>query len=208
MTPNKHQTVGGRNKTAPDRFRPGEKNKPNHRRYQPEKLILSSVIGKPLDIKRLNQAMTKSQQALKNPRFSGQVSLATDAGLDQIEGSATWNSDIKELVEFSLTYEVLRGLTSGKLPILHLVLGSNVTNGYISALVTSSRGLREDEQKKPRHIKVEKKSVKKKDAPNKLLLTLILPIAQNIASPLGRCVCGLQKNESRRKGGLCGTRQQ
>ena len=33
-----------------------------------------------------------------------------------------------------------------------------------------------------------KRSVKKKDAPNKLILTLILPIAQYIASPHGRCV--------------------
>jgi len=32
------------------------------------------------------------------------------------------------------------------------------------------------------------RSVKKKDAPNKLILTLILPIAQYIASPHGRCV--------------------
>ena len=74
---------GGRNKIAPDRFRPGEKNEPNHRRYQPEKMILPSVIAKSLDIKRLNKAMTKSQQALKNPGFSGQVSLATLAGLDK-----------------------------------------------------------------------------------------------------------------------------
>ena len=135
---------GGRNKTAPDRFRLNEKNEPNHRQDQPEKLILPSVIGKPLDIKRLNQAMTKSQQALKNLRFSGQVSLATDAGLAQIEGSATWNSDIKELVEFSLTYEVLRGLTMGKITILDQVLGSNVTNGYISALAISAKGLGEE----------------------------------------------------------------
>ena len=34
---------GGRNKTAPNRFRPSEKNKPNHRWDQPEKLILPSV---------------------------------------------------------------------------------------------------------------------------------------------------------------------
>jgi hypothetical protein len=79
--------------------------------------------------------MTKSQQSFKDPWLSGQVSLATDAGLNQIEGSATWNSDIKELVEFSLTYEVLRGLTTGKIPILDQVLGSNVTNGYMSALL-------------------------------------------------------------------------
>jgi len=32
------------------------------------------------------------------------------------------------------------------------------------------------------------RSVKKKDVPNKLILTLILPIAQYIASPHGRCV--------------------
>jgi hypothetical protein len=58
---------GGRNKIAPNRFRPGEKNEPNHRRDQPEELILPSVIAKPINIKRLNQAMTKSQQALKIP---------------------------------------------------------------------------------------------------------------------------------------------
>ena len=29
---------GGRNKTPPKRFRPGEKNEPNHRRDQPEKI--------------------------------------------------------------------------------------------------------------------------------------------------------------------------
>ena len=63
-------------------------------------------------------------------------SLATDARLAQIKGSATWNSDIKELVEFSLTYEVLRGLTTDKITILDQVLGSNITNGY-SALATS-----------------------------------------------------------------------
>ena len=51
----------GGKKTAPNQFRPGEKNEPNHRRDQPEKLILPSVIAKSLDIKRLNQAMTKSQ---------------------------------------------------------------------------------------------------------------------------------------------------
>ena len=94
---------GGRNKTAPNRFRPDEKNKPNHRRDQPEKLILPSVIAKPVNIKRLNQAMTKSQQALKTPRVSGEVSLATKAGLAQIEGSAALNSDIQELVKLSLT---------------------------------------------------------------------------------------------------------
>jgi len=59
--------------------------------------------------------MTKSQQALKIPRVSGEVSLATNAGLAQIEGSAACNSDIKELVELSLTYEVLRGLSTGKI---------------------------------------------------------------------------------------------
>ena len=57
--------------------------------------------------------MTKSQQAFKIPRLSGQVSLATNVGLAQIEGSAAWNSDIQELVELSLTYEVLRGLSTG-----------------------------------------------------------------------------------------------
>ena len=64
--------------------------------------------------------------------------LATDAGLAQIEGSAAWNSDIKELVEFS--FEVLRGLTTGKIQILDQVLGSNVTNGYLSALAISAKG--------------------------------------------------------------------
>ena len=82
--------------------------------------------------------MTKSQQALKIPRVSGEVSLATEAGLAQIEGSAAWNSDIKELVELSLTYEVLCGLSTGKITILDQVLGSNVTNGYISALAISA----------------------------------------------------------------------
>ena len=89
--------------------------------------------------------MTKSQQALTNQGFSGQVSLATLAGLNKIKGVTSWNTDIKELVEISLTYEVLRGSTTGKIPILHQVLGSNVTNGYLSAFVTGSRGLREED---------------------------------------------------------------
>ena len=88
--------------------------------------------------------MTKSQQVLDIPRVSGQVSLATLSGLDKIEGSATQNSDIKELVEVSLTYEVLRGLSTGKITILDQVLGINVTNGYTSALVISAKGLEEE----------------------------------------------------------------
>ena len=46
---------GGRNKTPTNRFRPGEKNEPNYRRDQPEKLILPSVIAKPINIKRLTK---------------------------------------------------------------------------------------------------------------------------------------------------------
>ena len=47
-----------------------------------------------MNIKWPNQAMTTSERALKIPRVSGEVSLATNAGLAQIEGSALWNSDV------------------------------------------------------------------------------------------------------------------
>ena len=47
-----------------------------------------------------------------------------------------------------LNYEVLRGLSTGKITILDQVLGSNVTNGYINALAISAKGLGEEEQKK------------------------------------------------------------
>ena len=46
-----------------------------------------------------------------------------------------------------------------------------------------------------------KRSVKKKDAPNKLILTLILPIAQYIASPHGRCVWFARKLRVGGRGG-------
>ena len=194
---------GGRNKTPPNRFRPGEKNEPNHRRDQPEKLILRSVIAKPINIKRLNQAMTKSQQALKIPRVSGEVSLATNAGLAQIEGSAAWNSDIKELVELSLTYEVLRGLSTGKITILDQVLGSNVTNGYISALAISAKGLGEEEQKKPQHIKGEKKKCQEKGCTRQAHAhTNFTHCSKHSKSPRKVCVV-CKKSKGRRKGGLC-----
>ena len=116
------------------------------------------------------------------------MSLATDAGLAQIEGSALWNSDIKELVKLSLTYEVLRGLTTGKNTIIDQVLGSNVTNGYISALAISAKGLGEEEHKKPQHIKVEKRKCQEKGCTKQAHAHTNLPVAQNIASPHGRCL--------------------
>jgi len=45
------------------------------------------------------------------------------------------------------------------------------------------------------------RSVKKKDVPNKLILTLILPIAQYIASPHGRCVWFARKLRVGGRGG-------
>ena len=114
--------------------------------------------------------------------------LATDARLAQIEGSATWSSDIQELVEFSLIYEVLRGLTTGKIPILHQVLESNVTNGRLSALATSSRGLGEEEQQKPQHIEVEKKKCQEKGCTKQADAHTNFTYCSNIASPHGRCV--------------------
>ena len=41
---------------------------------------------------------------------------------------------------------------------------------------------------------------RKKDAPNKLMLTLFFPIAQNIASPHGRCVWFARKIKVGRRG--------
>ena len=59
----------------------------------------------------------------------------------------------KELAEFSLTYKALRGLTKDNIPILDQVLGGTVTNtfpyGYLSMLLSRSRGFGEEEQKKP-----------------------------------------------------------
>ena len=62
--------AGGRNKTAPNRFRPGEKNESNHRWDQSKKLIHTSdtrVIDRPLTIKELNEAMKTSWHALEHP---------------------------------------------------------------------------------------------------------------------------------------------
>jgi len=147
--------------------------------------------------------MTKSQQALKIPRVSGEVSLATNAGLAQIEGSAAWNSDIKELVELSLTYEVLRGLSTGKITILDQVLGSNVTNGYISALAISAKGLGEEEQKKPQHIKGEKKKCQEKGCTRQAHAhTNFTHCSKHSKSPRKVCVV-CKKSKARRKGGLC-----
>jgi len=65
--------------------------------------------------------------------------------------------------------------------------------------------VRKDSGRKSRRnhniLRGRKRSVKKKDAPDKLMLTLILPIAQNIASPHGRCVWFARKVKLGGRGG-------
>ena len=115
-----------------------EKNESNDRSDQRKKLIHASknhVIDNPLKIKQLNEAMETSQRALDYPGVSGHLHLATrvglnqitestssnTAGLNQINGSDSSKPCIEELVNLSLTYELLRGLTRGKISFLHQV---------------------------------------------------------------------------------------
>ena len=111
--------AGGRKKPTPNQFRPGEKNESNDRSDQRKKLIHASknhFIDNPLKIKQLNEAMETSRRALDHPGISGHLSLSTRVGLNQITESDSSNTDIEELVNLPLTYEVLRGLTIGKIP--------------------------------------------------------------------------------------------
>jgi len=162
---------GGRNKTAPDRFCPDEKKKPNHMGEKQEKLIHPSVVTKSIDIKK--------------------------------KGSG------KELAEFSLTYKALRGLTKDNIPILDQVLGGTVTNtfpyGYLSMLLSRSRGFGEEEQKKPRHIKMERKKCQEKGCAKQAHSHTNFTYC-SIHSKSSRKVCVVcKKAKSRRKGGLCDT---
>ena len=115
----------------------------------------------------------------------------------------------KELAEFSLTYKALRGLTKDNIPILDQVLGGTVTNtfpyGYLSMLLSRSRGFGEEEQKKPRHIKMERKKCQEKGCAKQAHSHTNFTYC-SIHSKSSRKVCVVcKKAKSRRKGGLCDT---
>jgi len=109
--------------------------------------------------------MEKSRQGLKNPGGSGDFCLATRVGLNQIRGSDVEPitiTHIEELVNLSLTYEVLPGLNMGKIPILHQVEPSIFPGVYLNTLSTRALELREEEQKKTCHIKVKRRKCQEK----------------------------------------------
>ena len=120
--------------------------------------------------------MDTFRRALDHPSVSGHLSLATRAGLNQITESTSSNTaglnqingndsskpSIEELVNLSLTYEVLPGLTTGKIPILHQVQPSKDIDRYLNALATRVLEVGEEEQKKTCHIKVERRKCQEK----------------------------------------------
>ena len=207
---------------TPNRFRPGEKNESNHRSDQRKKLIHVSencVIDKPPNIKLRNEAMETFRHSLDHPGVSGDLSLATrvglnqitestssnTAGLNQINGSDSLNTYIEELVNLSLTYEVLRGLTTGNIPFFHQVQLSNNIDGYVNALATKALEVGEEEQKKTCHLKVERRKCQEKGCTKQAhACNNFTHCSTHNKSPWKLCVV-CKKNYSRRKGGLCDT---
>jgi hypothetical protein len=209
-------------KPTPNRFRPGENNESNDRSDQRKKLIHASenhFIDNALKIKQLNEAMGTSRRALDYPGVSGHLSLATrvglnqitestssnTAGLNQINGSDSSKPSIEELVNLSLTYEVLRGLTRGKIPFLHQVQQSNDNDVYLNALATRALEVGEEEQKKTCHLKVERRKCQEKGCTKQAhACNNFTHCSTHNKSPRKLCVV-CKKNYSRRKGGLCDT---